>query len=446
MLTLAMAENGKLAISKLEQERFDLVLSDYSIPFYTGGDIYLYLKKKKRSEPFVLITGENIGLLKEFDDIGLNEKMSILNKPVDYNDLINLVRLVIKDQDKNPTENSNNSIDQVDKFSNLEFSSTTKFIPIEIDKTLKLNKSPCSIFLKLSEKKYIRVINENDIEYLNVVNKYIQKKVKYMYIKEDDYPSFAQSLGHSLSSALTLKEKISNKSTLSIVGDSYVSVQDQLKFFGFKPKLISQIESTIDKVTDLYSKDLKCKKLLQSLKSSKHKYLNNHLVMVAYVSNIILKYSDWSSKQAEEKLTLAAMFHDIALKNPKFEDYEKDSYIPSPNQMVKLGKSPELDKYFLSHPQRSVDILAKIPTIPDITSLIMEHHELPDGSGFPHGMHASRISPLSSILILAHAFTDQIIDKDYSATLKKEVLSVLNYHYTGGHFDKLYLILKDHLE
>ena len=39
---------------------------------------------------------------------------------------------------------------------------------------------------------------------------------------------------------------------------------------------------------------------------------------------------------------------------------------------------------------------------PDVDVIISQHHELPDGTGFPRGLNYQRITPLSTVFIVAH--------------------------------------------
>ena len=54
-------------------------------------------------------------------------------------------------------------------------------------------------------------------------------------------------------------------------------------------------------------------------------------------------------------------------------------------------------------PEEADKLVREVGDIPaDIDSIILQHHERPDGSGFPHGIDATKISPLGALFILAH--------------------------------------------
>ena len=47
---------------------------------------------------------------------------------------------------------------------------------------------------------------------------------------------------------------------------------------------------------------------------------------------------------------------------------------------------------------------------PDVSVIIEQHHERPDGNGFPNGINFKRISVFSSIFIVAHDFVKYVMN------------------------------------
>ena len=69
---------------------------------------------------------------------------------------------------------------------------------------------------------------------------------------------------------------------------------------------------------------------------------------------------------------------------------KKKPFIPGMHgQKGSLAKPSEYAKQFREIP-------------PDVDQIIVEHHERPDGTGFPRGLFHSKVSPLSALFIIAH--------------------------------------------
>ncbi len=73
--------------------------------------------------------------------------------------------------------------------------------------------------------------------------------------------------------------------------------------------------------------------------------------------------------------------------------------------------TPEDQKIFLSHPKDGGSLVKRYfsSAPPDTDVLIMQHHELPDGSGFPFGLKAERISPLAALFIISNDFSYYVL-------------------------------------
>lgn len=47
--------------------------------------------------------------------------------------------------------------------------------------------------------------------------------------------------------------------------------------------------------------------------------------------------------------------------------------------------------------------------LPDLDRILIEHHEKPDGTGYPKGLKGSQISPLGLLFNLSHQLSNIII-------------------------------------
>ena len=57
------------------------------------------------------------------------------------------------------------------------------------------------------------------------------------------------------------------------------------------------------------------------------------------------------------------------------------------------------------HPAIAADILRPIHNTAEIAEIVLEHHEAPDGSGYPRGLRGPEIMPEANILHVADMFT-----------------------------------------
>ena len=76
------AGNGREALDRFTQERFDLVITDYAMPLMKGDELARSIKRLAPSEPVLMITGsarELVGIQGSVD--------AVLEKPFSFQDL-----------------------------------------------------------------------------------------------------------------------------------------------------------------------------------------------------------------------------------------------------------------------------------------------------------------------------------------------------------------------
>ncbi|MCG2579171.1 HD domain-containing protein [Dechloromonas sp. XY25] len=72
---------------------------------------------------------------------------------------------------------------------------------------------------------------------------------------------------------------------------------------------------------------------------------------------------------------------------------------------LKVGKMSAEDKVFLrNHPGFAAGLLLRMPGWEAATEMVAQHHEMPDGGGYPNGLTNSQICPGAKILAIIDAF------------------------------------------
>ena len=72
---------------------------------------------------------------------------------------------------------------------------------------------------------------------------------------------------------------------------------------------------------------------------------------------------------------------------------------------LKMGRLSESDKKALhNHPNYSAGLLGRMENWKPAAEMVAQHHEMPDGAGYPAGLTADRICPGAKILAMVDAF------------------------------------------
>jgi len=72
------------------------------------------------------------------------------------------------------------------------------------------------------------------------------------------------------------------------------------------------------------------------------------------------------------------------------------------------------------HPYHTERVLARSPSLVEVASIAMAHHERMDGSGYHRGLDVSSLSPAARLLVAADAYRSKIEPRPYRAALSPE--------------------------
>jgi putative nucleotidyltransferase with HDIG domain len=159
---------------------------------------------------------------------------------------------------------------------------------------------------------------------------------------------------------------------------------------------VSDVATNIEDLGDLF-------KALEGVPGQ----IPRHSTATAMMSLMIAEEMGITQKLTLEKLVLGGLLHDIGLKEvPR-------AILMKPRRS---WTEEELLQYE-SHPRRGVEMMAGAPNVPDdVMSIIVEHHENSQGTGYPRQLRDLKMNPLARIVALADAVTDAM----YGTTEKIE--------------------------
>lgn len=87
------------------------------------------------------------------------------------------------------------------------------------------------------------------------------------------------------------------------------------------------------------------------------------------------------------------------------------------------------------HPEIGEEILKPIEFLKPGLSIVLDHHERPDGKGYPQGLKGDEIPLLASIVSVADAFDAMTSDRPYRKAFSKDEATAIIEENTGTQFD-----------
>ncbi len=340
----------------------------------------------------------------------------------------------------------NNPFDDVEKnkiFEKLSINLQNDFIheykKIRIESLFKYQKSITDIYLLVGTDKFVKVINTGDENASEILNKYKDKKVKYLYVKRNDLEIYLEKSSEALLSAYASKPT-NPENLLQLQLMSLENANASLTEIGISPIVIELSKVTMNTVMQsIQDQDDLWKTFLNTLKDGS--FIGSHSIGISILSCGIAGKMKWKNEFTSRKLVTASLLHDITLSSEKIALINNED-----DEEFKLLNEDE-KKEFYTHPQKSAEFLKRFPGIAaNVDTIILEHHERPGGKGFPRKLDSISISPLGAVLIIAEDFYHRAYAVNFAAEARSKIFDEMEPIYKSGNFKEPFYGLKSLFE
>lgn len=224
----------------------------------------------------------------------------------------------------------------------------------------------------------------------------------------DDSPELspAQKQQQALKHAITESEQKFLKASTDVWNIQKMSVEHPDQAFGLASNVVQDLVAST-----LTEGDIAIHAMNGHRIGDQH---YQHELNILVLSMLLAKNLDISDEDAVI-LGMAAILHDIGKRQI--------------SDKILLKKDPwtlRETAIYQTHVVLGLNMLKEVPVPKKMLSIIGQHHEFADGSGYPKGLHCDDIDPLSHILIIANMY-DNLCNPSNAALAKTpyEALSIM---------------------
>ncbi len=389
------AENGLVAktIFDLNRENVRLVISDIQMPELDGVSFLEHIRRSSQV-PFILMTGFSEVLeIQDAYHLGANE---FIPKPFSMPDMFETIHRCLNPE---AVETAPATADrQIEK---------PNYFPVHIDEFISTSSLQSDVFVRLSEKKYVKVAHKGQQIPVERLRTYREKKVDFLHVSVEDLGKFVDFNIRLSNLAMNNKAVPRDKKARLLRNTTELLVG---KFFleDLNPDVLKPAQNLVESTLNLAADDPEMFSVFLGLQTCSDR-LYAHSVAVSLYSCLIAKQHGWFSTSTQFRLSMAGLLHDIGLKELPPELIKK----------TRLQRDAEDTKLFESHPIRGKEIILGLRNLPeDVAQIVCQHHERVDGSGFPLASAAKTIHPLARLLGTVDSFLDLIMPIEDSLPLK----------------------------
>lgn len=412
-LDVVVAESGNKALEVIKTRGVpEIIISDIRMPDGDGYYLYQKLKENNWNIPFVVSSTDAESVRKKFPDIhGFIEKPNITAT------IISLVDSVIGKHKSPPT-----------------------YVPIRISLLLRSGTSDFDLYMKLSDTKFIKVINAGEAFIPADAERFHNKGLDHLLITTEDADGYLKSFEQSLAMMISSETATSDLAITSL--ETLETVERIAATLGWTPAVIHSAKQAVNLAVKAVCAEPNLVKLFKLKLSNPQSQYSNHVSLLALLTCGFCHNLGWVSESTQMKLGLAALMHDIVVDEKQYDDI----------MLWNLAASDLTDKSaaalkYRNHPAEAANLLLSIKDLPaDVDQIILQHHEMKDGTGFPRGLISSRISPMASVFIIVE---DMINFLEDSQNFDEKIALFIKYResrYNSGNFKKVFDVLKETVE
>lgn len=415
-MDIVLAESGRRALEIIDKRgKPEVIISDLRMPDGDGKFLRQALIEKKLDVPFVICSTDPIPeLRKMFPGIhGYVEKPNIMD-PV-----VTLINSIISPYEQPP-----------------------KYVPVRISLLLRWGSSDYNLYMKLSPTNFVKVINAGEAFIPEEAERFRAKGLEYLHVTAEDAETYMKNFALNVLMVVNSEQEEIHGDLSVISLESLEAVGRIASSLGWTEEVVTAAKHAVNLAVKAVSKDPNIVNLLKTKLSGDPTKFTEHISKLALLTCAFCHQLGWTTESTQMKLGMAALIHDIALDDTYYEDTK------TWNELARdlTNREPEVVKY-RNHPLEASNFLLQMRDLPaDVNQIILQHHELKDGTGFPRGLVAGWISPLTSVFIIVEDLLD-FLEGDYILESRiKEFVVQREEQYDSGNFKKIFGVLKSYTE
>jgi CheY-like chemotaxis protein/HD-GYP domain-containing protein (c-di-GMP phosphodiesterase class II) len=364
-----VSTDPKQALELIQEHDYDLIISDYNMPVMNGGELYQKLLEDGKEVRFVLCSTESPSAFKEFTD--KKYLFGEIIKP----DIFSYIEPLL------------DKLKEV-KESHVPHREDDGYTTVSLDLLKIVSTMPCDIYISLADGKYVKILNkDNDFEETEY-QKYQKKKINHLFLKNEDSTKLIQRLVDFLQRKLEMSS-FEDEEFVGLAYNSSSIASYITSNFSLSDQIMASTNAVVDEILKSTGSHKQMKLIFEKMLKNAQNYNNTHSLVLAYVSCAILsQFSQHSTFENKKKLVMASFLHDLDL---------------GTIEVTKTSSQQSVYEEANGHPQKIASQAEKMSLLDsDTVNLIANHHERPNGSGFPRKLNAGNMSFLNLIFILAH--------------------------------------------
>lgn len=267
---------------------------------------------------------------------------------------------------------------------------------------------------------------------ISLIQKLILKGVNHFYVNRSELSLYSETVINTLTINVKSKKNNSDEIQKSQLNSKALGIlKKNILQCGMSESLVAATDEVVNLQLDLIKGTKGLNEFVEKFQIF-NRASSEYVRIVNYIVYSILKDLTWDSESTIHRMSFATLLHDISLPDSfykeRFETEEQINMLSSENKIL-----------YKKHPEESAHISKNFGQISGgVDRFILEHHELPNGKGFPKRLNYNNIHPLSAVLHLADFIADLMWEHEFNMKLVYENINNKRAFYQRGFYRKPY--------
>lgn len=307
---------------------------------------------------------------------------------------------------------------------------------LSLDKILEYSQtSSFSVFIRLGETKFVKIVNEGDSSLGEILMEYSAKGVTSFFIERAIYETLKSDIEESVSSTLNKIDPNGDfRSNYEGMANALTSIQGLVLNLGMTKRVTDLTEELVGNVLT-QAQSISNIEVLLELLNSKEGFISKHAFLSSYIITSILNKMDWSTKEVKSRMVMACLFQNIVLET------EAQAHVYTSDEEAFHALDEFSQELVLKHPFLAGDLIGTGGfSEDDVVKLIRNHHEVPMTGSFPGRLSPENIPILDACFITGCYFSHLVLVNEENVNYSL-VAQEMNESFSKGGFKRALVAL-----
>jgi HD-GYP domain-containing protein (c-di-GMP phosphodiesterase class II) len=262
---------------------------------------------------------------------------------------------------------------------------------------------PFDLFLRRSADAFTKIFKKSDTIDQERLDHYSAKKgIDQLYVRTTDYGEYFVYVEKIANQLFATPKTAKTEELLEVIKEMAVYTGKEITgFTALSPQAVEHAAQTVTGCLGVLEKDpAGIAKIFKMI--STHPYGLKHSMTTTIFTLLIAKADGLDSKRSLVMIGLGAMVHDVGMSLLK-SDIEGKEHL-TPEEWADMKEHPAVGA-------RSLDGVRSLPE--EVRQIVLQHHEQPNGHGYPNRLHGQQLYHPAKIVAVADAFSALISKRPF---------------------------------